>query len=44
MLTTYRNMFEHGEITEAEYAELRRKVAEKVKAAPPPASRRSRTR
>lgn len=39
MLTTYRDMFEHGEITEAEYTELRRKVAEKVKAAPvlPPA-------
>lgn len=37
LLTTYRDMYEHGELTEAEYAELRRKVAEKVKAAPAPA-------
>lgn len=36
ILTTYRDMYEHGEITEAEYAELRRKVAEKVKSAPAP--------
>lgn len=34
MLTTYRDMYEHGELTETEYAELRRKVAEKVKTAP----------
>jgi hypothetical protein len=34
-LTGYRDMYENGEITEAEYAELRRRVAEKVKAAPP---------
>jgi hypothetical protein len=39
-LTTYRDMYENGEITEAEYAELRRRVAEKVKqpAAPKPAA------
>lgn len=30
-LTSYREMYESGEITEAEYAELRRRVAEKVK-------------
>ncbi len=34
VLTTYRDMYEHGEITEVEYAELRRKIAEKVKSAP----------
>jgi hypothetical protein len=34
-LTGYRDMYENGEITEAEYAELRRRVAEKVKAPPP---------
>jgi hypothetical protein len=33
-LTSYREMYEQGEITEAEYAELRRRVAEKVKQAP----------
>jgi hypothetical protein len=37
-LTEYRQMYESGEITEAEYAELRRRVAEKVKAAPKPAA------
>lgn len=37
LLTTYRDMYEHGEITEAEYAELRRKAADKVKNAPAPA-------
>ena len=36
VLTTYRDMYEHGEITEAEYTELRRKVAEKVKNTPAP--------
>ena len=35
-LTTYRAMYENGEITEAEYAELRRRVAEKVKKSPMP--------
>jgi hypothetical protein len=30
-LSSYRDMYENGEITEAEYAELRRRVAEKVK-------------
>lgn len=30
-LSSYREMFENGEITEAEYAELRRRVADKVK-------------
>jgi hypothetical protein len=35
VLTDYRDMYEHGEITEAEYAELRRRVAEKVKAPSP---------
>ena len=30
-LTSFRDMFENGEITETEYAELRRRVAEKVK-------------
>ncbi|QJW94447.1 hypothetical protein [Frigoriglobus tundricola] len=33
-LTSFRDMFESGEITEAEYAELRRRVAEKVKKKP----------
>jgi hypothetical protein len=45
-LTSFRAMYESGEITEAEYAELRRRVAEKVKkpaangaaAAPAPAA------
>src|SRR6266545_3636290 len=45
-LTSFRAMYENGEITEAEYAELRRRVAEKVKkpapanppAAPAPAA------
>ncbi|VTR97672.1 unnamed protein product [Gemmata massiliana] len=36
MLTNYRDMYEHGEITEAEYTELRRKVADKVKNTPAP--------
>ena len=36
-LTGYRDMYENGEITEAEYAELRRRVAEKVKAPKPAA-------
>lgn len=31
VLTDYRAMYESGEITEAEYAELRRRIAEKVK-------------
>jgi len=37
-LTSFRAMYESGEITEAEYAELRRRVAERVKkpAAPSP--------
>jgi hypothetical protein len=35
-LTEFRRMFEHGEITEEEYAKLREKVAERVKAPPPP--------
>ena len=30
-LTSFRAMYENGEITEAEYAELRRRVAEKMK-------------
>jgi Short C-terminal domain len=30
-LSSYRAMYESGEITEAEYAELRRRLAEKVK-------------
>ena len=30
-LTTYRTMYENGEITEEEYAKLRNKVADKVK-------------
>lgn len=34
-LTSFRAMYEAGEITEAEYAELKRKLAEKVKKAPP---------
>jgi hypothetical protein len=33
-LTSFRAMYEAGEITEAEYAELKRKLAEKVKKAP----------
>ena len=33
-LTSYRDMLENGEITEEEYAELRRRVAEKVKKPP----------
>ncbi|MDY3561593.1 hypothetical protein R5W23_002871 [Gemmata sp. JC673] len=37
MLTTYRDMYEHGELTDGEYAELRRRVAEKVKNMPVPA-------
>jgi Short C-terminal domain len=44
-LTDYRAMYEAGEITEAEYAELKRKLADKMKkadaaavAAPPPAA------
>ena len=32
-LTSFRAMYESGEITEAEYAELRRRVAEKAKKA-----------
>jgi hypothetical protein len=36
-LTDYRAMFENGEITEAEYAELRRRLADKAKKAPAPA-------
>lgn len=35
-LTEYREMYESGEITDEEYAELRRRVAEKVKQAPAP--------
>ena len=34
VLTTYREMHEQGELTDAEYAELRRKLAEKAKVAP----------
>jgi Mg-chelatase subunit ChlI len=34
-LTSFRDMFESGEITEAEYAELRRRVATKMKKPPP---------
>jgi len=34
-LTSYREMFENGEITEVEYTELRRRVADKVKKPPP---------
>ena len=30
-LTSYRTMYENGELTEAEYAELRRRLAEKMK-------------
>ena len=30
-LTSYREMYERGEITEAEYTELRRRLAEKMK-------------
>lgn len=33
-LSSYRDMYENGEITEEEYAELRRRVAEKMKKAP----------
>jgi hypothetical protein len=36
MLTSFRAMYEAGEITEAEYKELRRRQAEKVKKAPAP--------
>ena len=36
-LTSFRAMYESGEITEAEYAELRRRVAEKVKKPAPTA-------
>jgi hypothetical protein len=37
-LTSFRAMYEAGEITEAEYAELKRRLAEKVKksSGPPP--------
>jgi hypothetical protein len=37
-LTSFRAMYEAGEITEAEYAELKRKLAERVKkgGVPPP--------
>jgi hypothetical protein len=35
-LTSYRAMYEAGEITEAEYAELKRRMAEKVKKMPIP--------
>ena len=35
-LTSYRAMYENGEITEEEYARLRNRVAEKVKRAAPP--------
>jgi hypothetical protein len=35
-LSSYRDMYENGEITEEEYAELRRRVAEKVKKPPAP--------
>ncbi len=41
MLTTYRDMYEHGEITEAEYTELRRKIADKVKNSPAPAPKQT---
>jgi hypothetical protein len=34
-LTSFREMYESGEITEAEYAELRRRVAGRVKKPPP---------
>src|SRR5262245_8572277 len=33
-LTDYREMYEQGEITEAEYVELRRRVVEKARAMP----------
>ncbi len=33
-LATYRELHEQGELTDAEYAELRRKLADKTKAAP----------
>ena len=36
MLTSFRAMYEAGEITEAEYKELRRRQAEKVKKPPAP--------
>lgn len=35
-LTDFRQMFERGEITEDEYVRLRSRVAQRVKAAPPP--------
>lgn len=35
-LTSFREMYEAGEITEAEYAELKRRLAEKVKKQPLP--------
>jgi hypothetical protein len=34
-LTEFRRMYDRGEITEAEYAKLRDKVAQRVKAPPP---------
>lgn len=33
-LSHFRDMYEHGELTEEEYNELRRRVADKVKSAP----------
>jgi hypothetical protein len=36
MLTSFRAMYEAGELTEAEYKELRRRQAEKVKKPPAP--------
>ncbi|MBY0459749.1 MAG: hypothetical protein K2V38_20715 [Gemmataceae bacterium] len=36
MLNVYRDAFEQGDLTAAEYAELRQKVADKVKTAPAP--------
>ena len=38
-LTSFRAMYENGEITEAEYAELRRRVADKMKKPSAPADR-----
>ncbi|HJZ58563.1 MAG TPA: hypothetical protein VKE74_26720, partial [Gemmataceae bacterium] len=37
-LSNFRVMFERGEITEEEYNKLRQKVADRVKAAPAPAT------
>jgi|GEM_PF-1232989 len=37
-LTSFREMYEAGEITEAEYAELKRRLAEKVKKQPLPSA------